>query len=137
MAEEVYTKEANTGYSWENKTGYPICNVTVNGKEYYDDKVLETVGQAVVSVFTLPTVLAMLCCSCILSTTFMIVARNSHKKSQTYTTWVVIAYIIALCCLSTFVLNLYSLYKIKKSLNMIPENPDRRPCVTSDERIVY
>lgn len=118
MTEEIHIK-------------YPKCNVNINGNEYYDKKVFESAGKAVGSLFVLPSFLMSACCTCILSTTFIILGYNLHEKSQEYTTMNIIIYIIAICCLSLFISNLFNIYKLKKNLSMIPENPDRRPCISS------
>jgi amino acid transporter len=117
----------------ENYNGYPKCNLTINGNEYYDNKLVESTGKAVGSIFAFPFVLMSAFCTFILSIIFIIVGYKSHKKSDKYTSWVVIAYIIGICCLSSFVSNLVQLYKIKHNLNMVPENPDRRPCISSSD----
>ena len=44
MAEEISNK-------------YPKCNITVNGNEYYDEKVMDSAGKAVGSVIAAPFIL--------------------------------------------------------------------------------
>jgi len=123
--------------SKENNNNYPTCNLTIKGEEYYDNKVPTIKGKAFGSNVVLPIVLMSACCTCMLSTIFIIIGYKSHKIFYNYTPLVIFAYIFAFCCLSSFIGNVVYLYKIKKNFNMTPKNPDRRPCISSsDDKLV-
>ena len=124
MAEEISNK-------------YPKCNITINGNEYYDEKVMDSAGKAVGSVIAAPFILSFICCTCVLSSLFMFIGYNSYEKSHEYSGLIIFVYILAICCFSSMISSIYSLYKVKKNITLIPENQNRRPCISSkDEKII-
>ena len=117
----------------ENNNKFPTCNLTIKGEEYYDNKVPTIKGKSFGSKVVLPMVLISLCCTCMLSTIFLTIGYRSQKILYKYTPWVIIAYILAFCCFSSFIGNIVHLYKIKKNFNVTPNNPNRRPCISSSD----
>ncbi len=104
-------------------TNYPACNLEVNGEEYYEEG-LTKLGSA----FSIPFLMGAVLCACVCSLIFGFVGYNTYNTTKQYTAGVVILYIIALCCVSSFIGNSYSLYKAKKKIEEPPKNANNRPC---------
>ncbi len=104
-------------------TNYPKCNLEVNGQEYYEEG-LDKLGSAL----SVPFLISATLCACICSLIFGFVGYNTYNTTKQYTAGVVILYIIAICCLSSFFSNLYQTYKARRRLLEPPKNPNNRPC---------
>ena len=104
-------------------TNYPACNLEVNGEEYYEEG-LNKLGSA----FSIPFLISAMLCACICSLIFGFVGYNTYNTTKQYTAGVVILYIIAICCVSSFFSNVYNFYVAKKRIEEPPKNANNRPC---------
>ena len=101
-----------------SNSDYPKCNLTVNGEEYYEPG-LGTLGTAL----SIPFLLSLVICACVLSLIFGGVGYNTYNTTKKYSFGVILLIILTLCCFSSFIGNLISLYKAKNKVEK-PENKD-------------
>ena len=121
--------------------GFNNCNITINGEEYYDGEILNTVGKAAGGLLSITFILSSICCTSILSLIFGFFAYNSYSNTHTYTGGVIVAIILAICCLISFIISSLGYYKTKKDLEDLAK-PNKgntsetilnRPCWSNKE----
>jgi hypothetical protein len=95
--------------------------------------VLKNFGKTAGSFFATPLVLLSICFTCILSMVFIFIGHKFKKNTDKYSFSIICAYLVGFICLLSFIWNLYSLYRLKRNITDIPENKNRRPCISQKD----
>ena len=101
----------------DKPNGVNICNLTIDGEEYYDGGVFKDALTGIGAVFSIPFILFSICCTCILSLIFSFFGYNSYSNSKKYTAGVIVAIILGICCLSSFIGSVINYYKTSPYIN--------------------
>ena len=130
----------------DKQNGVNICNFTIDGEEYYDGGVFKDALTGIGAVFSIPFILFSICCTCILSLIFSFFGYNSYSNSKKYTAGVIVAIILGICCLSSFIGSVINYYNSKKDFEDLEkktlekknsfESIKNRPCYSTNLRTV-